>query len=104
MPGISAYSESVTGYRVLPYITKNSKPYMGGRAAACNGNESSLAGVARLLALGQVPIVSPIINVGSACTPIRGTNSTGNESTAGGHYNQGSSADRNVWLLGIFSH
>jgi hypothetical protein len=22
MPGISAYSESVTGYRVLPYITK----------------------------------------------------------------------------------
>src|SRR5215210_1611205 len=53
----------------------------------------SLAGVALLLVLGQVPALAATINVGGTCTLVRAIVAANNNTTASGNCRQGSGAD-----------
>src|SRR5215213_8508497 len=53
----------------------------------------SLAGVALLIALGQVPVLAATINVGGTCTLVRAIVAANNNTTASGHCRKGSGAD-----------
>ena len=53
----------------------------------------SLAGLALLIALGQVPALAATLNVGGTCTLVRAINAANNNTTASGNCRKGSGAD-----------